>query len=653
MSPRAPSAGGGAPPPGAKAVRAWARELVSAATADDRVAPDPIDVVAAVVVAVARSLPADSIDLDRLVDPSTMARADAIVGPLPEPPGGWADPWLPGIVHEQAISGPRRSARGAWYTPESVVRGLVALATTDDRPPSSVIDPTCGGGAFLLAALDRYRQLGVEADDALTRVGGTDIDGDAVRTSRWSLQLWAAANGVELDPDAVGLRVADVLAPGSDAPTPLDGQSGHDGALIIGNPPFATPLRSGRLPESAEAFREANRDLLGPYSDLAARHLLAALRSAAPGSTVALILPQSVLASRDTEALRQHCDRVAPLLALWATRDAVFDAGVRACAVVLGPGQPPTTEVTLAAGAEVELVARTDRHEAEPGHWAGHAARALGAPALPATVASNRGSSSGAVSSGGAGAGLGALAEMATATAGFRDEYYGLVAACREWDGADGGEPNRLVTVGSIDPLDLAWGRRTCRLGGRQWHRPVVDLDALDDRVGGWVSQRSVPKVVLATQSRVLEPVVDRSGHLVPVTPLITVEAPADSLDRIAAVLLAPPVVAWAWQRWFGASLSVDALKLAAKQVLELPLPADEVAWADAAALIAEADAGAGSAGAGSAAGAASVARAVAELMNRAYGAEDSVYDWWRARADRRGTRGATGPAGSSTGRSG
>jgi len=129
-------------------------------------------------------------------------------------------------------------------------------------------------------------------------------------------------------------------------------------------------------------------------------------------------------------------------------------------------------------------------------------------------------------------AGRGTLADLAAATAGFRDEYYGLVAACREWDGPEDGEPNRLVTVGSIDPLDLAWGRRSCRLGGRQWQRPVVDVDALDGRVGAWVSQRLVPKVVLATQSRILEPVVDRSGRLVPVTPLIAVEAPAASLDR-------------------------------------------------------------------------------------------------------------------------
>lgn len=636
-----------------RVMRAWARRLVAATAAAggddhaDREPTDPIDpigVVAAVVDAVARALPGAVLDPDRLVDADLAARSRPLRARLPEPPMGWADPRLPGVVHEQAVSATRRSARGAWYTPPAVVAGLAELATADGRAPISATDPTCGGGAFLLAMLDRYRSLGVDPDEALTRTVGTDIDPDAVQTSRWSMQLWAAANGIAVDPDALWLRVADVLAPtdhpADPTPSGTDRAAGDTaGPLVIGNPPFATPLRSGRLPETAEAFRAANRDLLGPYSDLAASHLLAALRAAGPTGTVALILPQSVLAGRDTHALRAHCDEAAPLQALWATRTAVFDAGVRACAVVLGPrpssdagdggSRPP---VVLAAGPAVTPVERTDAAEVEPGRWAGHAARALGAPALPASVTTTD---------------AGTLADLATATAGFRDEYYGLVGACREWDGADGEEPNRLVTVGSVDPLELAWGRRSCRLGGRNWDRPVIDVAALDAKVGAWVEQRLVPKVVLATQSKVLEPVVDRSGHLIPATPLIALAAPDHQLDLVAAVLLAPPVVAWAWQRWFGASLSVDALKLAARQVLDLPLPPDQAAWREAAALVASAEQA-------DPTGAAELADQVAACMNRAYGADPEVLAWWRARSpagpsmrvapDRPSGPGANGP---------
>ncbi|MGI9599138.1 MAG: hypothetical protein ACR2QK_23445, partial [Acidimicrobiales bacterium] len=222
-----------------------------------------------------------------------------------------------------------------------------------------------------------------------------------------------------------------------------------------------------------------------------------------------------------------------------------------------------------------------------------------------------------------------------SATAGFRDEYYGLVAACREWEGEIGDEPNRLLTVGAVEPLATKWGVAPCRFGRRRWLRPSIDTELLDPKVRSWTERQLQPKVVLATQSRILEPVIDRAGRLVPATPLIAVHAEVDQLDLVAAVLLAPPVVAWAWQRWFGAALAVDALKLAARQVLELPLPADRTAWAEAARLIAGHDV------TGSVADGWATSREVATIMNAAYGADRSVLTWWHGRA---GTSRAAGP---------
>lgn len=596
----------------ARRLRSWCREIAGLG--------EGLDPVRAVVLAVARAVPDP--DAERIVlDEADRERAAGLIGVanagLPDPPGGWADPWLPGLVHEQVVGVDQRSARGAWYTPEPVVRGLVALATADGLP-STASDPTCGGGAFLLALLDRYREAGIDPAEALTRVSGVDIDPGAVQTSRWSIALWALVNGAPIEPGTAPVRVGDSLgaaAGGGGADGPGSASGAH---LVIGNPPFATPLRSGRMPQAAEGLREANRDLLGPYSDLAAIHLLAAIRSVGPGSTVALVLPQSFLSGRDTAGLRHHCDQHVPLQALWACREAVFDAGVRACAVVVRLGGTHSEGPTLAAGPDVALVHRDDRSESGVhGDWGVHAARALGAPTLPPAL----GRPSRSARGGGDG---GYLGDLVSATAGFRDEYYGMVEACREWEGTDA-EPNRLVSVGLIDPLSSGWGRDRARFGGRQWVRPVIDLDALPPRVRAWVERRLEPKVVLATQSKVLEPVVDREGRLVPATPLISVSADPDDLARVAAVLLAPPVVAWAWQRWFGSAMSVDALKLAARQVLELPLPADRPVWDEAAALVAGAD----QVESGEVA---QVVDRVATLMNRAYRADDEVLAWWRAR---------------------
>ena len=354
----------------------------------------------------------------------------------PAPPDGWADPWLLGAVHEQSAPAADRKARGAWYTPRSVVEGLVRLATPDDRRPVKLVDPTCGGGAFLLAGLDRLVALGIEPEEAVARIGGIDLDPVAVDVARWSVRLWLAAHlrasGGEIETAgriAVDVRQGDALAgwPGS-WPRPL---------VVAGNPPFASPLKRGVVPASAAQRRAERSDLLGPYADIAAVHLLDAVERAGPGSTVTLIQPQSMLASRDTEPLRAHLADRAPLTALWVARESVFDAGVRACAPVLAVGaeRGASAQVALASGPDVQPVG--DR---SPQPWSHHAADALGAPSVPPLS--------------------GRLGELVTATAGFRDEHYGLVSVCREAEPGEatgGGTGSaRLATVGSVDPLDRA-----------------------------------------------------------------------------------------------------------------------------------------------------------------------------------------------------
>ncbi len=596
-------------------LRSWARSLVAA-----NETLSPIELATAVASRVRVSVGAPP--LDRAHD--LTAAEDGAAPDRLDPPDGWEDPWLPGIVHEQAVSPERRTARGAWYTPKSVVEGLIRLAMPDDRPlPAFVADPTCGGGAFLLAALDHLVAAGRTPAESLASVGGQDIDPDAAAVSRLALNAWAAANGVETPADSSVshafsperlVAVGDALA---DYPDWWPAE-----ALIIGNPPFGSPLRAGAIPKTVAQFREGREHLLGPYADLAAVHLLAAIERSAPGSTVALVQPQSILSGRDTAGLRAHCVTAAPLRALWTAREAVFDAGVRACAVVVTPGAEPSP-VVLAAGPDVTELAPPVEPSDRPISWSGLAATSLGAPALPPTLVHPPAERS-------------CLGELITATAGFRDEYYGLVAACQEWEGAVGEEPNRLLTVGAVEPLASLWGIDAAKFGRRRWVRPTIDLNALDEKVRTWTERQMVPKIVLATQSRVLEPVVDRSGTLIPATPLLSIHTEDQSLDLVAAVLLAPPVVAWAWQQWFGAAMAVDALKLAAKQVSQLPLPSDRGAWEEAAAIVADTgdgdNTGVGQDDVSEAWGRACL---VAEVMNRAYEADEAVYRWWLDRSKR------------------
>lgn len=563
------------------------------------------DIVAAVVDRVGAALEAAP-----LVTGSDVALLDEVV----DPPGGWANPWLVGSVHEQVASAADRKARGAWYTPRSVVEGLVRIAIVDvaenDLAPNLIVDPTCGGGAFLLAALDRLSELGLEPLRAIECVVGMDLDPTAVEVSRWSMQLWLSQRlgrrRAEAHLQRADVRCGDAM---TDLPHAWRGQ-----VTIVGNPPFASPLKTGAVRPSAAAFRDARPDLLGPYADLAAIHLLHAIEGLEDGSTLVLVQPQSILSSRDTEGLRSWLDEFAPLQALWVSREALFDAGVRPCAPILRVGAPPSGDVGLYHGPRVDERCLRPRR---PGlRWGSLAADALGAPELPYLD------------------GAGRLGSLIAATAGFRDEHYALVAACREaaneasvldsvFDMDSG--LGRVFTVGSVDPLTAAWGRRPFRFGGRSWTHPVADREDLPPPVQRWFDRLRRPKVLLATQAKLLEPYIDRQGTVVPATPLIAVTADPADLDRVAAVMLAPPVVLWAWRRWFGTALSVDAVKLAAKQVGELPLPGDVDLWERAAALVARSDALEPSE-------AWDRTVEVAELMNDAYGADPDVFRWWRSR---------------------
>ncbi len=554
-------------------------------------------------------------ELDGARDPLNSPPIDLEFLVAEDPPGGWANPWLPGLVHEQAVSTLVRRNRGAWYTPPDLVRGLVRLVDHAVDLPSFAVDPTCGGGAFLLALLDHWVDQGVAPTEALSRIGGSDIDPDAVAVCRLAIGLWAASHDVTIDDDMAARLVVIADAVTDDPPARWP-----DHRLVIGNPPFATPLKSagGRgLPESADAYRSAHRDELGQYADLAAVHLHRALETVGAGSPVMLVLPQSILSSRDVAGLRAKIEAESATVAMWAAREAVFDAGVRACAPLIVVGGRPTGPPTLAAGPRAEVVHPTSEVAENGAQWATIAARSLGAPAVPSELISPAAT----------------LAELCRATAGFRDEYYGLAAAAAEWDGS-GPTPNRLVTVGSIDPLATRWGVDPIRLAGRRWKAPYVRVAELDGKVSAWVERQAVPKLVVATQSKLIEPVLDPEGDLVPSTPLLSVHATVDDLAHVAAVLLAPPVVASAWQRWFGSALAVDALKMAAGQLMELPLPPDRRTWDTAAELIATAMAD--HPGGLSPTQGWLIAVEVAELMNQAYRAGGDVFGWWLARVPKR-----------------
>jgi hypothetical protein len=514
------------------------------------------------------------------------------------------DPGALGRMHQGLLDAGHRHRRGVHYTPAPVAELLVerALGRVDDGPVPLVCDPSCGGGAFLLAAADHLHQAGSSPADAAAALHGIDVDPLAVEVTRTALVLWVAGTGVRGDElAAVAATVVDQVVEGDALHSTWPGE-GHLDA-VVGNPPFG-----GQLARSTARGRDASsaaRELLGGsaagYADTAGLFLVRAAAACAPGGRVVMLQPLSFLGTRDAGAVRRRLEEQAVLEEVWLADERLFGAAVDVCAPVLHVAGPlaspdPQGPVRVTRGSAAGVVEVPRDRLARAGTWAPIVAAATGVPALDLD-------------------GRPLLGSLARATAGFRDEFYALAPFVSDLADPDApidlGAPlpalpalpsggARLVTSGLVEPARTVWGRRTTRLAGTRLRAPFVDVLRLrawaegpdgDRRLAAWADARLRPKVVVATQTRVVEAAVDDDGSWWPSVPVVSVVLDREHDDDehrwlAAAALSAPPVSVWAAERSGGTARAPGALKLSARQVVEVPLPVDRDAWEEGARLL-------------------------------------------------------------------
>ena len=481
-----------------------------------------------------------------------------------------ARPELLGTLHELLLAPAGRRRAGAFYTPPAIATGVVAAGLDGLPEPASgealrVCDPAVGGGAFLLAVARRGLAAGQRAERVVPALVGVDVDDLAVAVADTALGLLALEQGAAV---RARLAVADALTLRGAADL---GAESFD--AVVGNPPFLGQLSRSTARSAVDRVRLRERfgAAVHRYADTALLFALLGLDLVRDGGRVALILPESVLGAADAAPARAAIGRRARPVWLWRDGGQAFAANVRTCALAL-EATPSAGRVTVrrATGADFAAVAPIEADAArlaQGAGWAALVADLVGAPLLSIDLQSSV-----------------RLGAYCTATADFRDQYYGLVPFV-----GDDLPPSRpkLVTVGMLDPARCWWGRRPARFGGRAFARPRVDLPRLaraDDALGRWARARLVPKVLLATQTRVLEPAVDERGAWLPSVPAISVLPLAGRLWHVAAALASPVAAAAALHETAGTGLAGSAIRLAARGVTALPAPAEGADW-DAAAV--------------------------------------------------------------------
>ena len=210
-----------------------------------------------------------------------------------------------GVLYTGLMPDRFRAQIGAYYTPLALCERLLDMATEAgvDWCSARVLDPACGGGAFLAPVARRmadslkYSGARVALESVQRRLRGFERDPFAA----WMSQVFLDAALADLCGEA-GARLQSVVRVCNSLEQMPTGE-GFD--LVVGNPPYARITLS---PELREKFRRSlfgHANLYGVFTDLA-------LRLTRPGGVIAYVTPTSFLSGEYFKALRVLLGREAP-----------------------------------------------------------------------------------------------------------------------------------------------------------------------------------------------------------------------------------------------------------------------------------------------------------------------------------------------------
>jgi hypothetical protein len=232
--------------------------------------------------------------------------------------------YLVGGLYTSLLPPDLRSEWGVYYTPPPLVGRLVSTVTQGgfDWKTSKIIDPACGGAAFLAPLADQICQTilkkGVKHADMVLDIIARNLSGVEIDPfAAWMSQVLTEIRVLKLEV-LCNRRLPKIIHVGNALEYLLENERQYD--LVIGNPPYGKinlPEKTRRVYQRS-LYGHAN--LYGLFTDLA-------LRISKPDAVIAYVTPTSFLAGQYFKLLRKLlADEAPPAVVDFVNqRDGVFE----------------------------------------------------------------------------------------------------------------------------------------------------------------------------------------------------------------------------------------------------------------------------------------------------------------------------------------
>lgn len=233
------------------------------------------------------------------------------------------------VLAESVDSNDARKARGAFFTPPELARYLAEFAIRDGG--DAVLEPSCGEGAFLVAALNRLIELGASKADASSQVHGYELHAATASAARDRLSRIGLSPSV-----SVGDFFYEEPGPHYDS--------------IVGNPPY---IRYQDFAGAQRARARADAQRAGVRLDALASSwapfLVHATMFLKPGGRLAFVLPAELLTTNYAAPVRSYVLESFPSVTVALFEESVFPEVQEEVVLLLaeGFGEGATNSVVM------------------------------------------------------------------------------------------------------------------------------------------------------------------------------------------------------------------------------------------------------------------------------------------------------------------